>query len=533
MNSLVERFSRLFAERGFHPGRVGLVERFAKAFERAGWPRESYAKKKSAAGQTSLWDEKDHPRDDDGTFTDKEGGGSKGKGAKPKPKEDRPADLAGQKNFVTGETAKGEEKKAAPPPPPPRLPEKGRQAALFTGLDLAPGQQDLFSTDYRPSEVKPSNPLPEKTYLPSFKAGAKETPHGFPGVSTQLARNGKLAVSLPSEDAKWMEEGEWIDTADGLFQITGVGLRFLDGNEKRNYVYLDEDTGVRSSADRLDGESKHGSKGADATAEKPTEAKPATPAAAEAKGGKNLEAAGKLIQQSGKKLPPKDQMAAHLGQTVTREEAETIFQHAGFDPISSIVLAGDLAEKGDAISVASLAFHARSHIWSEDRTGRLKQAVQDAGDATALEFAKEGSDVRFLVHPAAHADHKGEWQITRFDDHGASGHQYWKTKEEAIGSAIGAHPKGPYWDDGDADYRIVDRAGGPEQSIVDQPELEQPKPRPRHADAGQSMMFETRNQPTMFRRMGVIERFRRRAKSRELAAELTKAFASKGWPASV
>lgn len=111
----------------------GMVEKYAR------W---LYAKRKSAAGQSSMFKESEHPRDDSsGEFVEKGGGESKKADA---PKSDS---LPGQRDLFGGETAKG-----TPPPklvdiPPPA--KKATKESMFHGQGDMAGQGDLFSMDYK------------------------------------------------------------------------------------------------------------------------------------------------------------------------------------------------------------------------------------------------------------------------------------------------------------------------------------------------------------------------------------------------
>lgn len=197
-----------------------------------------------------------------------------------------------------------------------------------------------------------------------------------------------------------------------------------------------------------------------------------------------IEAAGKLLRSGweerrnwakenrAKALDPKtqtfskdniktvlDALHGHLGEHVTPEEALQILNHAGIgkDTFDADEIAYDMEKAhGAKIPTKSLRMAAWQNMTENDRDYRRKDALEKAGDAKAIKFGKPGTPVHFIVHPAAHSDYKGQWQITRFDDRGPSGHQYHKTKEEAIGAAIGAHPNS-YWNEGDSEYDITEK----------------------------------------------------------------------------
>lgn len=150
-------------------------------------------------------------------------------------------------------------------------------------------------------------------------------------------------------------------------------------------------------------------------------------------------------------------LESRFGESLSRQDATTLLNHVFGDelPFDAEDIVAKPHWKGE-YDPAGLMLDAHHRLWENERERRRAEAVEQAGDAKALKFAKPNSPVHFVVHPAAHADYQGQWQITRFDDRGPSGHQYHKTKEEAIGAAIGAHPNS-YWDEGDSDYRLVEQ----------------------------------------------------------------------------
>ncbi len=167
------------------------------------------------------------------------------------------------------------------------------------------------------------------------------------------------------------------------------------------------------------------------------------------------QAAGDLIRTAGKRLPPKAELQAILGDSVTHKETEAIFTAAGLDEITSASVVYDLAEKyPEAIPTGTIAVVARSELSKADRTGRLQQAMADVGEATTIEFTKPESDVKYFVSRATQKGAEGKWQITRIAADVPTGHQHHGSKEEAVGAAIGAFPGGGYWDEGDQNYRV-------------------------------------------------------------------------------
>jgi hypothetical protein len=85
---------------------------------------------------------------------------------------------------------------------------------------------------------------------------------------------------------------------------------------------------------------------------------------------------------------------------------------------------------------------------------RLKKVMEAIGSLKIAMFIKQGSTIYYIVHPSTHPGHKGQYQITRFDGIGPTGHQVHKTMELAVAAAIGAHPT-PYWNEGSEEYELV------------------------------------------------------------------------------
>lgn len=71
---------------------------------------------------------------------------------------------------------------------------------------------------------------------------------------------------------------------------------------------------------------------------------------------------------------------------------------------------------------------------------RLALLLEKAGNARAIKLGKPGSKAFFIVSPSTREASQGQWQLSRFDDSGPTGHRNFNTKEEAIGGAIGINP---------------------------------------------------------------------------------------------
>jgi len=98
-------------------------------------------------------------------------------------------------------------------------------------------------------------------------------------------------------------------------------------------------------------------------------------------------------------------------------------------------------------------------LYYGSRAARRAAVLAVVGAARAVQFEKAGSDVVYIVGRSTYTgnDHDGrpyreQWQVSRIDSIGPSGHHNEKSLEAAIGSAIGAHPDGGYWDDGDSGF---------------------------------------------------------------------------------
>lgn len=182
-----------------------------------------------------------------------------------------------------------------------------------------------------------------------------------------------------------------------------------------------------------------------------------------------VKAAGALSAASGKKLPNLDEVKSHVGETLTKHEYEEFLKAAGVDELNAANDAYEQhAKHGDAIKTGTAVIAARHLINVADRDGRRSEAVRAAGDGSVIELTnRDNPNRKMVVHPSAQVP--GKWQLTRMDEHGPSGHSNFDTREEAIASAVGAHPKGGYYDDGGEEYEVSAVRGNKENIPTSQP----------------------------------------------------------------
>lgn len=87
------------------------------------------------------------------------------------------------------------------------------------------------------------------------------------------------------------------------------------------------------------------------------------------------------------------------------------------------------------------------------RHERLQRMLRLIGSARATRFSKPDCHVFYVVHPSTYQGCRGQWQVTRFDERGPTGHHNENTFALAVASAIGAHPNS-YWNEGDEEYSL-------------------------------------------------------------------------------
>ncbi len=186
----VERYRRWRARRDRLEARQQLVERFSRLFAARGWEVERFARHKAAKGQGGLFREEEHPRDDSGKFSETEGGGTPNaieRKPQGEPVEQIPS-APGQRDLFSGEvTPRTPLAPVRPPQPAPPAP-KGQQHAFWTHLktDLA-GQQTLFATDKAGADRDETDPARGETKPASgeTKPPAAETAETPPAPKPQ------------------------------------------------------------------------------------------------------------------------------------------------------------------------------------------------------------------------------------------------------------------------------------------------------------------------------------------------------------
>jgi phage gp29-like protein len=231
-----------FEEAGAVPfSKRGLIERYA----------EWYARRKSAEGQTSMFKESEHPRDDaSGEFVEK-GGESKSAGDAPKTES-----LPGQMHLFGGETAKG---KPAPKPaaiPPPE--KKARQESMFHGLGDLLGQGDLFNADYKdeaketPKQSGMTEPLPERTADTMSDAIAMSSPSGSMSKQAHDQAVKKLSVALFGDKGLAKPSGPEQRPESELLRTQAKQLRELAKRGMKPRAYVKKADELERKADLLD-----------------------------------------------------------------------------------------------------------------------------------------------------------------------------------------------------------------------------------------------------------------------------------------
>ena len=83
--------------------------------------------------------------------------------------------------------------------------------------------------------------------------------------------------------------------------------------------------------------------------------------------------------------------------------------------------------------------------------------MSKAGNATVVVLKRTDGQQSLVVHPSTRE--RGRWQLTRMDERGPAGHVDFWSREEAIASAIGWHPKGHLYNEGGVDFMVFHTEG--------------------------------------------------------------------------
>lgn len=185
------------------------VARFAAMFDRQ-WETIFYAKKKPAAGQTSMFREEEHPRDETGEFVEKgEPTGSKATTRQAKPDlPAQPPSLVGQQGLFGAD--EHPIVKAVNAAVEKRLDEaKAKQNTLFHGLNDPPGQRDLWDLDK--AEDRPETPqsgMPEVVPIAVNKGELQSVPmtathaRKIKGIAVDVLTRAGITSVYASDSAK-------------------------------------------------------------------------------------------------------------------------------------------------------------------------------------------------------------------------------------------------------------------------------------------------------------------------------------------
>lgn len=344
-----------------------------------GGEAEEFARK-PAKGQTAFeWNEADHPRDDDGKFAEKEGGGNKSSGKPKTGKSKGHVGFSGDFEYFKGdggELYSAKKSEAIMPDgyrtgrweAPPHLADK--RIGMLTMDPDEPAEDDtpfaLQNTPDKPAPKEPEKPTPA------------DQSHLFAG-------------------------SDWKPGQEELF---------------------DPEAGDSDDP-------------------------PAT-------------RLGKLVA-SHKGMPPvADAFRTFGGESMTPDEAEQFMVAAGMDELNAADTVADV-KLDDAgrmrVTKAIVMFKHRMHLLDVDAA--VSENLEAAKGAKVAVFAgDDGPDAKFMVHKSTRVP--GKFQVTRMrtldgvkdTPIGHTDHDSW---EEAIRSVSGGHPKGPYYNDGDGSYRLVQR----------------------------------------------------------------------------
>lgn len=177
-----------------------------------------------------------------------------------------------------------------------------------------------------------------------------------------------------------------------------------------------------------------------------------------------IKSAAKLMAESGKKLAPKPELIDLVGETVTPDEAEQLLIEAGVEDGRAWSEEWKTNEEGK-VNIGSVVIAARHHLQLQDSAAISKANIDEAGDARVVVLKSEESDWTYAVHPSAQSP--GKWQLTQFGTltmrDGTKremvpwGHTEFDNRDDAIKSASGDDPRGPYWNEGDTSYKVVEK----------------------------------------------------------------------------
>ncbi len=126
--------------------------------------------------------------------------------------------------------------------------------------------------------------------------------------------------------------------------------------------------------------------------------------------------------------------------------------NAEFEAFKKVPVGGS----GD-VNVAWVALKCRSLLWAADGQSRLRAALSRVGNAIVVMLERSDGMQKLIVHPSTRD--RGRWQLTRMDERGPAGHVDFGSRDEAIASAIGCHPKGYLYNEGGVEFSVCHAEG--------------------------------------------------------------------------
>ena len=155
-----------------------------------------------------------------------------------------------------------------------------------------------------------------------------------------------------------------------------------------------------------------------------------------------------LVDVCGSRIPVASVAAALVAAGVD----ELVAHNAEFEAFKKVPVGGS-----EDVNVAWVALKCRSLLWAADGQSRLRAAMSKAGNATVVVLKRTDGQQSLVVHPSTRE--RGRWQLTRMDERGPAGHVDFGSREEAIASAIGCHPKGHLYNEGGVDFMVSNTEG--------------------------------------------------------------------------
>jgi len=171
---------------------------------------------------------------------------------------------------------------------------------------------------------------------------------------------------------------------------------------------------------------------------------------------------GEFLRSRYPDVPPVADLVKVCGSRVPVASVAAVLVAAGVDELPAHNAEFEAFKKvqigcSQDVNVAWVALKCRSLLWAADGQSRLRAAMSKAGNATVVVLNRTDGKQSLVVHPSTRE--RGRWQLTRMDERGPSGHVDFGSREEAIASAIGWHPKGHLYNEGGVDFMVFHTEG--------------------------------------------------------------------------